>query len=442
MQNFNGERSSADLHELAGKINEDALSLLGQAVDVRELINTGSASFNFSKASKSTQMRLSNLDRQAEIAGKRQFATNGTITIDSFNYLIDSIRRDYGSSEVATCAMDKYFPEKNVNAQTIQNVTYEANKGMIDPRPLNTPFKAKKKLNLTQTVFNPMYFGNIIEFSEQELLYLRDFGNADVSARGIQQALIYNELQLMVSLYQRKFDIMNQAVTTGSYSYVTDEMSLQTNWGLNGNGQQFVPLGAKWAVSSGGNYVMNPLANPLNDMWYALTSYSPWKRYYQAIMKSGELIMNPTTMEWILTNPNTLSQAAFQVALSNGFDRYDLEAYFRCYFPASNIKVTVDYTVRVNEDDTSTYVYPDGYISVMFDSTSHGGTIGDFVYTTNVQQNGWQNPSTGIYTFLADLTSPNSLGGAQGNPHINIGVGANMSARIPNPNIVLSMYVI
>lgn len=442
MQQFNGERSNKELYELSGKINEDVCSLLGQAVNVKELVTTGSTSINFSKASKSTQMQLTNLDRKLEIAGKRQFATNGTIVVDSFNYLIDNVRREYGSTEVATCAMDKYFPEKQVNAQTIQNATYEANKGMIDPRPLSTPFKQKKKLNLTSTVFNPMYFGNIISFDEQELLYLRDFGSQDVSSRGIQQALIYNELQLMVSLYQRKFDIMNQAVTVGQYQYVTDEISYQTMWGINGANQQFVPLGAKWAINSGGNYVMNPLANPLNDMWYALTSYAPWKRYYQAIIKSGEFIMNPTTMQWILTNPNTLSQGAFQVAMSNGFDRYDLEAYFRCYFPASNIKVTVDYTMRVNEDNTSTYVYPDGYISVMFDSTSHGGSIGDFVYTTNVQQNGWQNPSTGIYTFVADLTSPNSLGGAQGNPHINIGVGANMSARIPNPNLVLSMYVI
>lgn len=446
MKKFDGAKSEPHLKELAGKITEDVLSLTNgvfhSGADFRKFATE--RKIQLSGNIKDSVRQIIASDKNLDEATRKQFAQSGVLTVDSYNVLIDQVRRDYGSTEVSTFSLDQFAPEQEVMAQTIVNATYGPNTGMIDARPLGTPFKAKAKLPLTQTSFNPMYFGNIETFDEQELLFLRDFGSQDISSRGIQQSLVYNELKLLVSLYQRKFDIISQGFTAGQYQYVTDQISYQTVYGINGNGQQFTPIGAKWATATGpgGAYVMNPLANPLNDIWYALTSYGPWKQYLQAVMGSGKFILNPNTMNWILTNPNTQSQAAFQVALSTDFDRYDLEAYMRCYFPASNIEIVVDYTMRMNDDLTTTYVYPDGYISVMFDSRSHGGAIGDFVYTTNVQAGGWQNSQTGIYTFIADLTSPQSYGGAQGNPHINIGVGANMGLRIPNPNVVLSMYVI
>ena len=432
MIQFNGQVSDKKLMEMSGNIS-DAVSHF-----------TNNAFNNVDNFRKFTKERQFSLSGKLPESTKLKYAQNGVITVDSYNTLIDDVRRDYGSTEIATFSLDEYFPEKRVNAPTIVNAIYAPNTGLMSARPLNTPFVQKPKLNLTQASFSPMYFGNIISFDEEELLYLRDYGAQDISSRGIQQSMIYNELKLLVSLYQTKFSIISAAVTTGTYDYTALTSQIQTSWNINNNNQQFTPIGAKWATATGpgGAYVMNSFANPLQDIWYALTTYSYWKQYLTAIFATGKFIMNPNTAQWILTNPNTQSAAAFQVSMSRAFDRYDLEAYFGAYFPASNIQVVIDSTILMNDDLTTQYVYPDGYISVMFDSSSHGGSIGDFVYTTNVQAQGWQNPQAGIYTFIADLTSPQSYGGAQGNPHINIGVGANMNARIPNPNLVLSMYVI
>lgn len=447
----NGDKSPKELWELSGKINEDINRLTGGGVirsqdDFKQLIYTGKIQLSASKLAPSVKQLVSQASGISDNANVRyQFASGGNFNVNSFNILIDSVRREYGSTEVATFSLDEYAPEMMVNAETIINATYGPNTGMMDARAPGTPLVAKAKLPLTQTLFNPMYFGNLETFNEQELLYLRDFGSQDISSRGIQQALIYNELKLLVMLYQRKFDIIAKGFTTGQYQFTTANINYQTVYGINGAGQQFGLIGPKWALPTGpgGSYVMNPLAYPLNDIWYAISQYAPWKRYLQAIMSSGKFIMNPTTSQWLLTNPNTQSAAAFQVASGVNYARYSLQDYMGNYFPSSNIEIVIDSTMILNDDLTSNFVYPDGYISVMFDSKSHGGAIGDFVYTTNLQgQGGWMYPKPGIFSFVADMTSPQSYGGAQGNPHINIGVGANMGLRIPNPNLVLSMLTI
>lgn len=429
---FDGVKSDKHLLTMAAEMSETVSSFTNSAFTNID---------NFRKFAKEGKLELSgNLPEST----KRKFAQNGVITVGGFNTLIQNVRREYGSSEIATFSLDEYFPEMRENAQTILNAIYAPNTGKMSARPLGTPFPQKAKLSLSQNTYNPLYFGEMVSFGEEELLYLRDYGSQDISSRGIQQSLIYNELKLLVSLYQTKFDIIASAATVGTYDYITLSSQSQTNWHINSNNQQFVPIGAKWATATGpgGAYIMNPLANPLQDIWYAITSYPYWMQYYNAIRSTGKFIMNPDTAQWILTNPNTQSSAAFQVSLSRDFDRYDLEAYFACYFPSSNIEVIIDYTILMNDDLTTQYVYPTGYISVMFNAASHGGSIGEFVYTTNVQSKGWVDPEAGIYTFIADLTSPQSYGGAEGNPHINIGVGANMNARIPNPNLVLTMYVV
>jgi len=380
-----------------------------------------------------------------------RLAQEGYFDVGSATITINNIVRQYGSTEAARWSLSEFFVDEYSPTENIVQPVLQRNFGMLPTRPLNEPFPIQPKQNYFQEQYSPFYFGGGRQITESELISFRNYGSQDISQRGLAELIIWNELALMVQVYQRIFNLQANALTIGNNDFITQNVNIQTNYATNANGQQVTPIYGVWGFNEGGALVPNPNSRPLSDIWYWVWSYEGWRRFHNALVQTGVMVMNPNTYRCIMDNPNTRTEAAFQVASAAGVQGYSLDSYLKHYFPQSNLKVVVDGTMlsELVVDNVSsmpqyndTYVYPDGYVNFLFNCVDHGATIGKTVFTPAVQAAGGVNPASGIWTAIADLTSPQSVGGAQGNPYINILVGFNGMVMFPNPDNILSALVI
>jgi hypothetical protein len=383
-------------------------------------------------------MLSKHMELATHLKNEVKLAQQGVLTIGSLNFMIDAPARKFGSSEINQVALSQFVPEKNVNSMVIENVIYDPIRGMTQFRQPSQEFKSVDLLGWDSQSYAPFWFGEYTKVDET-YMFMRNVNVNNIQDMMLQDWMRYNQLLLMVRMKHREFDLMYKSLTTGSYQQ-NDEMTLtlNTTWAINQNGQQFVPVTAPWMIATNDPntpYRMNPAANPVIDLMTAIFNYKPWDVYRSTYLESGCMIMNPNTYNAFIENPNVQSTIAYQMAQSNGFDQFNMDAFFKFFIPGTGkIKVLVDATVRMNEDYTTTYVCPDTYVLFPFASAGLSEGYAQLIRTLNSQIGG-------LFTAIIDQSSLNSVLGMQGNPQIRNYIGCNMNMRLPNPNQNLSLKV-
>jgi hypothetical protein len=95
-----------------------------------------------------------------------------------------------------------------------------------------------------------------------------------------------------------------------------------------------------------------------------------------------------------------------------------------------------------NADESSNYLVPDGKILFVYDLSSMGGGVYDFVYTPAIQnKTSLLDARPGPFLRMEDLTAPGSFGGLEF-PTIKLLGGYNGMPRIKRQNDLIQMSVI
>lgn len=404
----------------ARKIAEIARSQLGE-VDMNGLLKFGKAE----------------IKTKGALTKKVQFSQDGSINVGSYGVVIDGIRRDFGSTESSTFSLDRYFPETTSDMPYIINAVVDANKGLLPARALGQPIPQITKKNFKSTTFSSAGFAGEVSFDELDM-FLRNISSQDISENGLDTYIIYNQLNLLTQAYSRKKLLIALAAMEGKVEYTAEgQFDFQVNYGIPTENIVH-PLSGPWLNQDGS---INQNAMPFQDLSYILDRYEPFKKFRRAIMSGGELIMNPATADSYLLNENNHEWGKTLFGNATIFKRADMEMYLQHLYPAGNLKATIDDDMYIDDDGVSHYTIPDGKILIAFDTTTHGGTLGEFVYTPSAQKGSLLNPKPGIYSLIEDCSIPGSRGGV-GNPFINLIVGFNGLTRIANPKNILIIDVL
>ncbi|MCE3267816.1 MAG: hypothetical protein K0R49_68 [Burkholderiales bacterium] len=377
------------------------------------------------------------IKKSGSLTKKVQFSTDNTINVGQYGVVIDNIRRDYGSTEDATFSLDEYFPERFRNMPYIVNSIMQGNTGLLPARALGQPIPQVKKLNVKSTTFSAAGFAGSMTFDELDM-FLRNLSAQDISENGLDTYLIYNQLKLLTQLYSRKKLLTAQAAMLGQIEYEADgQFDFQANYGIPS--QNIVhPISGNWLNP---NNTVNQNAMPFQDLSYILDRYPPFYKFRSAYMRSGKLIMNPNTADGFLNNNNNNSWAKNIFGNAALFKRATMDMWLQHMYPSGNLQAVIEDDMYVDDDEVSHYTIPDGKILIAFDSASHGGSLGEFVFVPAAQKGGLLNAKPGIYTLLEDCSVPGSRGGV-GNPFVNIIAGFNGLPRIANPNNMLIIDVL
>ncbi|MDQ5921964.1 MAG: hypothetical protein QG673_2023 [Pseudomonadota bacterium] len=404
----------------AQKIAEKVRSQIG-TVDVEQLLQFGRAK----------------IETAGSLTRKVQFSTDSTISVGQYGVVIDNIRRDYGSTEDSTFSLDEYFPEKNSKMPYIVNSILGANTGLLPARALGQPIPEVKKLGIKSTTFSAGGFAGCITFDELDM-FLRNLSSQDISENGLDTYLIYNELQLLTKTYSRKKLLIAQAAMLGQIEYEADgQFDFQANYGIPAENIVH-PISGNWLNP---NNTINQNAMPFQDLSYILDRYPPFYKFRSAYMRSGKLIMNPNTADGFLNNVNNNAWARNIFGNAAIFKRATMDMWLQHMYPSGSLQAVIEDDMYVDENEVSHYTIPDGRILIAFDSSSHGGSLGEFVFTPAAQKGGLLNAKPGIYTLLEDCSVPGSRGGV-GNPFVNIIAGFNGLPKIANPNNILIIDVL
>lgn len=404
----------------AQKIAEKVRSQVGM-VDVGHLLEFGRAE----------------IKTPGNLTKKIQFSTDNTINVGQYGVVIDNIRRDYGSSEATTFSLDEYFPERFSNMPYIVNSILEANTGLLPARAPGQPIPQIKRANIKSTAFSAAGYAGSMSFGELDM-FLRNLSAQDISQNGLDTYLIYNQLRLLTQLYSRKKLLIAQAAMFGQIEYEAEgQFDFQANYGIP-NENIVHPISGNWLNP---NNTINHNAMPFQDLSYILDRYPPFYKFRSAYMGGGKLIMNPATADAFLNNNNNHEWARNIFGNAAIFKRATMDMWLQHMYPSGNLQAVIDSDMYIDEAGVSRYTVADGKILIGFDSTSHGGSLGEFVFIPAAQKGGLLNAKPGIYTLLEDCSVPGSRGGV-GNPFINIIAGFNGLPRIANPNNMLIIDVL
>ncbi len=404
----------------AQKIADKVRSQVG-IVDIGQLLEFGKAE----------------IKKTGSLTKKVQFSTDSTISVGQYGVVIDNIRRDYGSTEDSTFSLDEYFPERFSNMPYIVNSILEGNTGLLPARALGQPIPQVKKLNIKSTTFSAAGYAGSMSFGELDM-FLRNLSSQDISENGLDTYLIYNELRLLTQLYSRKKLLTAQAATLGQIEYEADgQFDFQANYGIPAENIVH-PISGNWLNP---NNTINQNAMPFQDLSYILDRYLPFYKFRSSYMRGGKLIMNPTTADGFLNNINNNEWARNIFGNAAIFKRATMDMWLQHMYPSGNLQAVIEDDMYIDDLGVSRYTIPDGRILIGFDTASHGGSLGEFVFIPAAQKGGLLNAQPGVYTLLEDCSVPGSRGGV-GNPFVNIIAGFNGLPRIANPNNILIIDVL
>lgn len=369
------------------------------------------------------------------------FNQNGGILIDGFNTTFYKvIRESYGLDEGGKTYMDNVFPDSNIPSQKVVVEVYAAPGGTLDSYAYGQPAYEKTKIGNRSYEYEGAPYRNYLKMQENDLTFLRQLGEPDTSARGVMQRLTMYSLQAKILTSNRKAllknTIFNNGVTINgqainyqipSYNIVGSVTAPSGQWGTYN--------------TTTGAITINSNANPINDLYYYLQSYAPWLSRFE-MLRRCKIVMSPITQQFITNNPNVRSQIlAVQSAPGSQFNprgQYNADFAVKTLIPFFEGTVEVDGSAYLlNNSDitwqpdgsgfTSTpvgqqYFIPPGAILFHIDTEEFGGPLGEFIYTSAVQNGGFVNANPGPWFIIEDCTAPGTRGGPL-NPFINLDFG-------------------
>lgn len=381
-----------------------------------------------------TDIALSSINIDRDI----QLSSTGGLSIGNNTAMIEKFIMQIGTNWDPVFSLTKYFPDATYPTEKIFVEVADPIAGMTAEYGFGEPVPEVKKINVHAYEMTPASFREQAIINEKDILFIRERGSKDPAVRGLFQRLFLESLNLYARMQVRKKYLISKAVYEGQITYKNKVIS----YGIPS--ANIMPVTAAWATLVNGKYLINDSAKPMDDIYYALTSYQPFqiRNAY-----TRELIMNPTTARWLMGNANT--KDFIKYAFNNSSIFNDAKSFssqsqlnssaFQYVIPELGVKIVVDSQVKMNEDSlgnpltTSTeYIIPDGKILVAVDPVGYGGPLGEFAMTLAVQNGGFANPEAGMYLSVEDNTAPGSRGGLT-NPFINLVAGFNGLPKIDRP---------
>jgi len=334
-----------------------------------------------------------------------------------------------------------WVPDVLTEAATVVVETINPIAGAQFPRKLGQPFNVVQKLGNQSADFTPGYWGDKIDVTEQDILYLREIGVNNFSIRGIAQYLAVWTEQLAVRAYTLKQLLIQQAIFQGQYSWYGQTFS----FGVPSQNTLVPVSGQPWATNQGGIYLMNPAALPLTDIRYFISNNAALRRLKPFIKG---VAMNRNTHSWFYTNPEVQQLIQYGYMANPDVIKKEprgatMEGMIE-YFLGGDIKIGVivdDSTYLADANDpvgnaanTVNYFIPDGYVLFVFDLNSYGGQTVDYVYTPAIQNGmSFLDARPGLFMVMEDLTKAGTFGGYE-NPSIKLLCGSNSMPRVKRPN--------
>jgi hypothetical protein len=306
----------------------------------------------------------------------------------------------------------KYMPAIDMPASTVFVDILEARGGLIKEHTLGADPQSSPRRQFRTQQYAPGAYKEFIRFNEADILRLRELGLNDQSKRGIRQHLNENALVLNNKIEARMELLRWQAILNGTYVYQNETIS----FGKPANHD--VAPSVPWGTISGGAYVANPAATPIQDMrFWILGGYAPFRKY--VITK---VIMNPNTERIVLDNPTVQSLIQNRYA-SDLYQQHGIGALLSFLIPGMPpVEVykgwyqteSVDATTGQISVSDAIYFIPDGRI--FFEcKLPDNNKVGDIVMTLSLANGSVDSPAPGKFILVDE-----HIADKPGNPYIDL----------------------
>lgn len=328
------------------------------------------------------------------------------------------------------------FPEAEYASQRLLLDVFDPIVGMTHDTPLDTPVPIIEKRGVETQEFQPKTSQEAIEITQEQILFLRDPGNQNISLRGLAMYMAKWTEQLAHRGNVKRLNDIYTAIFQGQYYWGAELIS----YGIpTGNRIHTVNLSGYWGtIVTGTSFSYNPLANPILDL---TTIFNNILLKYRGLKM--KIVLNYMTNQLIVQNPNVIARTPFLYANNNLVSNsvtggVTLDTLLRYYLGGDlGIEVIIDnsnYIADVNDPNgyvagTTNPVLPNYKIWVYIDTDGFGMPLGEYAYTLATQKGGTSNPQAGKYFYLVDSTLSQTFDGIS-QPRINIAHGWNGSPRL------------
>jgi hypothetical protein len=316
----------------------------------------------------------------------------------------------------------------------IRTEIIEASGGLTKEHKPGTDVKYIRSFGTRVQEYTPPKFKEAIHYDEEKILYLRELGNSNLGARGVQQYIDLDVDRLNRRLEARVEKLRWDTIFNGQFSW----FNTNVNFGIPAN-NKVTPVGQAWDDGSGN---ANDNADPIKDLRYWIMGGTAQFRKY----KISKMVMNPNTARWILDNANT--QALVQTYFSaENFGSYELNKVLQMLIPGLPEVEIYDgwYQDESDVDGKLTvtdaiYFIPDGKIYFEVSNLPGGDKIGEFVQGVHLAEGSIATPGYGKFVVIDDNTVKGSKGGP-GNPFLDLIGGVYGGPKLDRPFDVLTADV-
>lgn len=378
------------------------------------------------------------------LAKNINFEQNGGFTVNNFNTIISQVITEVYDNSAET-ALAAVFPFSQYPAENVVVEVFAAPGGAIAPYKYGEPAQEVAKIGNRTYQFQGIPYRNYISIGEHDLTFWRDLGNPDISARGILQRITMYSMQAKV-ITNNRINLLRSTIFANGIDYYGDGNALTTvsyQIPLYNQVSSITDPVNQWGTvhTQTNRITVNPLANPIIDLYFYLKAYLPWISKFQRLRRC-KMIMSPITEQLIVQNPNVQQQIAIVQAGPGTFNDprgyHEAEFAMKSLIPGIEIEVMVDGSAYLLQNSDVTwqpsgagftntpvpqqFFIPPGAILFAVDVEDKGGRLGEFVFTTSVQNGGFIQATAAPWFIIEDLTAPGTRGGPL-NPSIQLDFG-------------------
>ncbi len=466
-----GEVNQKDVDKIVDKIMADGVRTNADVIDygrVYQMQRSGKMrSSEFQNVTADT-VKTANLARRIKFennfnmggSNSKQvnFEQQGGFLVDNFNTMVTGVVSEAYDNSV-TSSLAEYFPFAQYPASQIVLDVFAAPGGMVAPYKYGEPVAEVSKIGNRTYTFSGIPYRSFISIGERDIAFDRQLGDPNISARGILQRLTMYAMQAKVMVNNR-INEMRSTIFANGINYYNDSNTLTNVSYQIPSYNQVVSMTDpinQWGTiyTQSNRTVPNPLSNPLYDMYFYLKQYLPWVTKF-GMVKDCKIIWSPLTESLFLQNPNVRSQVAILQgqpgAAINPRGQNNAEFLLQSLIPGINISVHTDMSARLleNSDVTwapdgsgftstpvaQTFNIPPGAVMFAINVERHGGQLGEFVFTTSIQNGGFVQATPAPWFIIEDLTAPGSRGGPL-DPSLQLDYGFAGGVRVTHPEGVL-----
>lgn len=316
-------------------------------------------------------------------------------------------------NDPATYLGAKYIPSIALPVAKVRTEIIEATGGLTNEHLPGTDPQYTQRFGTRVEEFTPSYYKEKLLYNEQDIMYLRELGQNDLSQRGIRMYLNRGIDQLNRRIEARVEFLRWQAIFTGGFTFMGKTVSFAIP-----AGNRVFPVGAVWSTNG---LTQNNSADPIVDIRYWLNGGTARFRKYVI----SKMVMNDRTASWILDNQNTRAYLTSYGA-NPALDGYEINKVLSFLIPGCPpVEVykgwyqeqTVDATGKILVGDAIRFI-PNG--KIFFEANlPDGNKVGEFVQTLNLSNGNLDAPAMGKFLVIDENLAAGTKGGPS-NPYIDV----------------------